>query len=147
VVVLSDSFWRRFFSADPAVIGRSISVDGAPCTVVGILPAGFKIFRVLNRPLDIFRPLPLDPTDRMQSISVWAKLKPGVAIETAHAQLATAYHALPLPDPGWSADVTPLASRLAAGPRPVLIALEWAVAFVLLIACANVANLLLAVSS
>src|SRR5262249_37377385 len=120
VVMLSDGFWRRFFSADPVVIGRTIGVNGSPCTVGGGLPPDFKIFRVLNRPLDIFRPLPLDPTDRMQSISMWGKLKPGVAIETAHAQLATAYATLPLPEPGWSADVTPLAARLAAGPRPVL---------------------------
>ncbi|PYU81339.1 MAG: hypothetical protein DMG50_16360 [Acidobacteria bacterium] len=49
VVLLSDGFWRRQFAADSAIVGRSIDVDGTPCTVVGVLPSSFKIFRVLNR--------------------------------------------------------------------------------------------------
>ena len=147
VVILSDGFWRRLFDGDPAVVGRSVAVDGTPCTIVGVLPPTFRIFHVLNRELDIYRPLVMDPTDRNEALNVWAKLKPDVSVDTADAQLKTVYASLPNLEPGWSAMASLLSKRFAAGPKPVLIALEWAVALVLLIACANVANLLLAVSA
>jgi putative ABC transport system permease protein len=147
VVLLGDGLWRRMFETDPAVVGRKVVVDGTPCTVVGVLPASFKIFHVLNREVDLFRPLVLDPTERIQTLNVWAKLKPNVAVDTADAQLKAAYPALPFRDRDWSATAWLLSTRLAAGPKSVLIALEWAVAFVLLIACANVANLLLALAT
>ena len=147
VVLLSDAFWRRMFDADPDVVGRSITVDGTPCTIVGVLPASFKIFRVLNRPLDLFRPLVMDPTDRGGTLNVWGRLRPRVEAAAADAELKAIYATLPLPDAGWSAVVWPLALRIAAGPKPVLVLLEWAVGFVLLIACANVANLMLAMSA
>jgi putative ABC transport system permease protein len=144
IVVISDGFWRRFFDADPAAVGRSITVDGVHCTVAGILPPSFKIFHVLNRELELFRPQVLDPTDREQSTNLWAKLRPDTSLDAARAELATVYATLPSAARGWTADASSLAERLTAGPRPVLVALEWAVALVLLIACANVANLLLA---
>jgi predicted permease len=147
VVLLSDGFWHRRFGADPGIIGRSIAVDGAPCTVVGVLPASFKIYRVLNRELDLFRPFVLDVTDREHSINLYAKLKRSVSVEAARAQLATVYATLPIPDHDLTADVSLLSTRFAASSRPILIVLEWAVAFVLLIACANVANVSLAVSA
>jgi putative ABC transport system permease protein len=147
VVLLSDGFWRRLFNADPAVIGRSITVDGTPCTIVGVLPASFKIFRVLNRELDLFRPIVADPSDRAESLNIWARLKPNVGAASADAELKAIYASLDTVDPGWSVVVWPLSRRLAAGPKPVLVLLEWAVALVLLIACANVANLLLAMSA
>jgi putative ABC transport system permease protein len=147
VVLLSHAFWRRQFAADPAIVGRSISVDGTPCTVVGVLPSNFKIYRVLNRALDLFRPLVLDATDREQSLNVYAKLKPGVSLDTARAQMRTVYTSLPADNQLWSADVALLSTTFAAQSRPILLALQWAVALVLLIACANVANLLLAVSA
>src|SRR5262249_50091818 len=131
----------------PAVVGRSVAVDGTPCTILGVLAPTFKIFHVLNRELDIYRPLVMDPTDRSEALNVWARLKPGVSVETADAQLKTVYAALPNLDRGGSAAARRLSKRLAAGPKPVLVALEWAVAVVLLIACANVANLLLAASA
>src|SRR6266566_2562929 len=71
VVLLSNGFWRRQFAANSAVVGQSIDIDGTPCTVVGVLPSSFKIFRVLNREVDLFRPLVLDATDREQSINVY----------------------------------------------------------------------------
>ena len=147
VVVLSDGFWRRQFAADAAIIGQSIDVDGTPCTVVGVLPASFKIFRVLNRELDLFRPFVLDTTDRTQSMNVYAKLKPGVPLDRARAEISTVYSSLAIPDDLWSADVELLSTSFAAQSRPVLVALQWAVALVLLIACANLVNLLLAVSA
>ena len=147
VVLLSDAFWRRLFNGDPAAVGRSIAVDGTPCTIVGILPPSFKIFRVLNRELDLFRPIVVDPNERGESLNVWAKLRPHVDAASADAELKTIYASLDTVAPGWSVVVWPLSMRLTAGPKPVLVLLEWAVALVLLIACANVANLLLAMSA
>jgi len=147
VVVIADGFWRRMFGADPAVVGRTIAVDGTRCTIVGVLSPTFRIFRVLNRELELYRPLVIDPTDRAEALNVWARLKPGVPVEAADTQLKAVYAALPNLEPGWSATAMLLSQRFAAGPKPVLVALEWAVALVLLIACANVANLLLAVAA
>jgi putative ABC transport system permease protein len=147
VVLLNNGFWRRQFAADPAVVGQSIDVDGTPCTVVGVLPSSFRIFRVLNREVDLFRPFVLDATDREQSINVYAKLNPHVSLNIARAQMTTVYSSLPILDHLWTADVTPLTTSFAANSRPILLALEWAAALVLLSACANIANLLLAVSA
>jgi putative ABC transport system permease protein len=147
VALLSNGFWRRQFAANSAVVGQSIDVDGTPCRVIGVLPSSFKIFRVLNREVDLFRPLVLDATDREQSINVYAKLKPGVSLNSARAQMMTMYSSLPIPDHLWTADVALLSTSFAANSRPILLALEWAAALVLLIACANIANLLLAVSA
>src|SRR5438034_1383677 len=147
VVLLSNGFWRRQFAANSAVVGQSIDIDGTPCTVVGVLPSSFKIFRVLNREVDLFRPLVLDATDREQSINVYAKLKPDVSLDSARAQMTTVYSSLPYPDHLWTAGVALLTTSFAANSRPILLALEWAAALVLLIACANIANLLLAVSA
>ena len=147
VVLLSNGFWRRQFAADSAIVGQSIDVDGTPCTVVGVLPSSFKIFRVLNREVDLFRPFVLDATDREQSINVYAKLKPDVSLNSARAQMTTVYSSLPIPGHLWTADVALLSTSFAANSRPILLALEWAAALVLLIACANIANLLLAVSA
>jgi len=147
VVVLSDGFWRRRFGADPSVIGETIDVDGTPCTIAGILPTSFRLFRVLDREVELFRPFVLDATDREQSLNVYAKLKTGVPLDTARAQLAAAYASLPNTDRLWTADAEPLSKSFAAQSRSMLLALQWAVALVLLIACANIANVLLAASA
>ena len=146
VVLLTDGFWRRRFGGDPAVVGGNIVVDGVPCTIVGVLPASFKIFRVLNRELDVFRPYVLDPTEREHAINVYAKLRPGATIEEARVQLAAIYATLPMAD-GWSATANRLADRRSSYAQSIVPLLEAAVGFVLLIACANVANLLLAVAA
>jgi len=147
VVLLSDGFWRRQFGADPSVVGRKVVVDGTPCTIVGVLPSTFKIFRVLNRELDLWRPLVLDREDDERSIGVYARLRRGVSVDAARAQLAAAFTSLPGHALGWTADASLLSTRFAANARPILLVLEWAVGLVLLIACANVANLLLAVAA
>jgi putative ABC transport system permease protein len=147
VVMLSDGVWRREFDSDPSAVGRKVIVDGTPCTVIGVLPATFKIFHVLNRDVDLFRPLVMDPTEKIQTLNLWAKLKPGVPVETADAELKAAYPTLPFRDRDWIGTASLLSTRLASGPKSVLVALEWAVGFVLLIACANVANLLLALAA
>ncbi len=146
-VLLGHGFWQRHYAADPAVLGRSIVVDGVPCTVVGVLPASFRIFRVLNREVELFRPLVLEASDREQSINVYAKLRPTASLEQARAQVAAAYAALPEADRRWSGDVALLSTSFAANAKPVLVALQCAAALVLLITCANVANLLLAASA
>src|SRR5262249_37887708 len=122
VALLSDGFWRGRFVADPSILGRSIVVDGVPCRIVGVLPRSFRIFRVLEHEVDLFRPLVLDPFDREQSINVYAKLKAGAYLEQARAQLAAAYASLPAGDRRWSADVARLSTAFAANSRPVLIA-------------------------
>src|SRR5207302_3643043 len=147
VVILTDGFWRRYFSADPDIVGQSVDVDGTACTIVGVLGPNFTIFHVLNREVELFRPHVLTPTDREQSIGLYAKLRPNVSIDAARAQLAAAYAGLPIPNHLWTAGLRPLSTTFAANARPTMIALEWAVALVLLIACANIANLLLAVSA
>ncbi len=147
VVLLTDGFWRRQFGADPAVVGRVITVDGIPCTVVGVLPATFRIYHVLNQELQLFRPLVLDPTDRAHSLNAYATLRPGVSMEAARRQLSALYVDLPGTDGIWTAGVEGLADSFANQSRALLLALQWAVALVLLIACANLANLLLASSA
>jgi putative ABC transport system permease protein len=147
VVLLTDGFWRRRFGADPGIVGRSIDVDGTPCTVVGVLPASFKIFRILNRELDIFRPFIINPNEHEQAMNLWAKLRPGATIELARAQLAAAYATLPMTGRRWTADAALYQQRYSSGSRPTVVMLEAAVGLVLLIGCANVANLLLAAAA
>jgi predicted permease len=147
VVLLSDGFWRRQFGADPAVVGRRIVVDGTSCAIVGVLPPTFKIFRVLNRELELWRPLVLDREDHGRSIGVYARLRQGVSLDAARAQVEAAFTSLPTHAQGWTSDVSLLSRRFAENARPILLVLEWAVGFVLMIACGNVANLLLAVAA
>jgi putative ABC transport system permease protein len=147
VVLLNDGFWRRRFGGDPHIVGQSIDVDGTPCTVIGVLPASFKIFRILNHELDIFRPFILNPNEREQAMNLWAKLRPGATIELARAQLKTVYATLPMTGRRWTADAVLYQQRASSGSRPMVVMLESAVGLVLLIGCANVANLLLAVAA
>lgn len=149
VVLLGRAFWQRQFGADPAVVGRTLIVDGTPCTVIGVLPEDFKFFRVLNRELDLWRPLVLDPGDREHSVTVYGKLRPGASLESARAELAAAFAAMPS-EPfrdGWTADAERLSARFTANQRPILRALELAVALVMCIAAANIANLVLAAAA
>jgi len=82
VVLLTDGLWRRQFAADPQVVGQSVDVDGTPCIVIGVLRPSFTIFHVLNREVELFRPLVVDATDREHSINLYAKLKRSVSIDT-----------------------------------------------------------------
>jgi predicted permease len=149
VVLLSYAFWRREFAADPDVVGRDITVDGTSCTIVGVLPESFKFFRVLDRELDVWRPFAPDRLDREHSINLYAKLNRGVTLDAARIQLATAFASLPIETfrDGWTTSVGSVTARFASGQRPVLLALEAAVALVMCIAAANVASLVLAVAT
>ncbi len=149
VVLLGRGFWRREFGADPAAVGRTLVVDGTPCTIVGVLPESFKFFHVLNRELDVWRPFMVDPADREHSVTVYARLRPGASLESARAELAAALAALPA-EPfrdGWTATAELLSARFTANQRPILRALEIAVALVMCIAAANISNLLLAAAA
>ncbi len=147
VALLDRGVWERRFGADPGILGRSVTLDERKYTVIGILPAGFRFFR----PLEVLLPLALDASaekpDR-QYLTVLGRLKPEVAPARARSELRSlaanfaAVHAEM--KKGWSAESEPLHRRMTAGPRNDLPVLFGAAGFVLLIACANVASLLLA---
>jgi len=150
VVVLSHRLWQRRFGGDLNLVGQQITVEGEPYTVVGILPADFKNFHVLNRPLDLYQPLALDPKEARReehAIFVYARLKPGVSLGQAQAEMDTFYRRLeqeyPATNSGWGAKLVPLPEAWTERSRSVLLMLLAAVGFVLLIACANIANLML----
>ena len=145
---VTDSGCRQF-NADPSVIGRTLTVDGAPCTIVGVLADSFKFFRVLNRELDIWRPLVADPTDREHTINLHGRLAATASLASARAELAAAFAALPAEGfrAGSTTDVGLMSRRWTATQRPILLALEAAVALVICIAAANVANLVLAIAA
>ncbi|HEX3160657.1 MAG TPA: ABC transporter permease [Gemmatimonadaceae bacterium] len=153
VALLSDALWQRRFNADPLVLGRSLNVDGEPYTVVGVLPPGF---RGLSGQAELWVPiLAHDATAYEQawshSFSLVARLAPGVSPARAQAvveQLGTRVdRAFPHPEIAsehWGAAARPLdAARVDPTVRRSLLVLLGAVALVLLIACANVANLFL----
>ena len=156
VAVLSYGLWQRRFGGDPQMIGKTITLNGLPITVVGIMPAGFQWHirksSSTGRPAEIWSVLDM-PTEgegaiRGRFLSVVARLKPGVSLEQAESEMKTLAVRLeqdaPKYNKGWSVDVTPLREQFVGNVRPALLILLGAVGFVLLIACANVANLLLA---
>ncbi|MFL6213550.1 MAG: ABC transporter permease [Blastocatellia bacterium] len=152
VIVLSYGLWQRRFGGDPGIIGNAITINGRPFTVVGIMPAEFKHPRPeANRQAEMWTPLQVDYAKagrRGDYLGVIARLKPGAAIEQARAEMTTiaAHLEQQYPDSNsnWGTIVVPLHERFVGDVRPVLIVLLGAVGFLLLIACANVANLLLA---
>jgi predicted permease len=147
VAILSHGLWKRRFGSDPAIVGKKISISARPVTVVGVMPAGFEY----PEQTQVWSTLPLElaeePRDN-RSYSAIARLKPGVDLRQAQSQISTINAQLAQSfvdtNKGWDARLSILHERLVRAVRPSLIALLGAVAFVLLIACANVANLLLA---
>jgi putative ABC transport system permease protein len=149
VVMFSNGFWRRRYGADPAIVGRTITVEGESHTVAGVLP-DFTMFRVLDREIEIYTPLPLPAAARSRedhSLVVYGRLRPGVSIERAQSDMANIAQRLadayPKTNTGWSVNVSPLAAYTMR-VRSTLQFLLAAAAFVLLIACANIASLILA---
>ena len=160
-VVLSHSLWQRTFSGDPKVLGKVINLSGKPYTVVGVMPARFVFPRGghdvqagygFQAEPDLWLPLGLPLAARqdrsLRGNVALARLKPGVSMNTAEAELKTISTRLaeitPDSDKGWGVYLQPLTQKLLGDLRPLLLALWAAVGLVLLIACANVANLLLA---
>ena len=153
VVVLSDGIWRRVYGADRGVVGREIQLNGENYQVVGVMPPGFRGF--FNNEADIWTPLVIQPewlTPRAYTnewLSVVARLKPGVGQQQAANEMRAFAEQLKreYPDnfgPQWTLRVKSLNELVTGKIRPALLVLLGAVGFVLLIACANVANLLLA---
>ncbi|HEY7290932.1 MAG TPA: ABC transporter permease [Vicinamibacterales bacterium] len=155
VVVLSHALWQRRFGGRPDIVGSTIQVNGAVRTVIGVMPSDVRLTMrsnsLVGRPIDLWTPWVLPPNARDargRYMSAVARLKPGATIATAQAEMTAIASAmateLPAIDTGWSVRVLSIRDELAGDIRPALLVLAGAVAFVLLIACANVANLLLA---
>ncbi len=154
VAVLSDRLWRRRYGSDPLLVGGTVRINDVPLTVVGIMPAGFT---GLSDKSEIWIPRAMAPrltyaeylTTPQLFIPVVARLKDGVSLEQANAELAAASAAFPLPkreeDGRWSAVAQPIGdARVDPTLRRSVLLLLAAAACVLLITCANVAGLLLA---
>jgi putative ABC transport system permease protein len=145
--ILSEGLWKRRFGADPKIVGTQVMINGLPRTVVGVMPAGFDF----PEGTQVWWSMPIDPQEEARdnrSFSVIGRLKPGVPLQQAQTQVSTVNAQLAKANPetstGWDAKLSLLQERLVRDVRPSLLVLLGAVALVLLIACANVANLLLA---
>jgi putative ABC transport system permease protein len=157
VVVLSHALWSRRYGADRGVIGRDLVLDGEKFTIIGVMPAAFSPDDYaelwLPSPWDV-PAHPLSPNNDPRSmrdrsyLDVWARLKPGVTMQEAQAQMNAIAQRLEKQYPNEDEDtgvvLVPLREEVVGSLRPMLLTLFGAVSFVLLIACANVANLLLA---
>jgi putative ABC transport system permease protein len=147
VAVLSDGLWRRRFGADPGIIRRAVILDGDSYAVIGVAPPGFD----LPAKRDIWLPLTVDPAKENRGahyLRVVGRLKPGVALQQARTEMTEIAgrleHQYPDTNTGWGTLVIPLAELQVENIRTALLILLIFVSFVLLIACADVANLLLA---
>jgi putative ABC transport system permease protein len=151
-VVISDALWRRRFGGDQNVVGRSVSLNGEPYQIIGVLPPTFRAF--FNNQAEIFTPLALTAEQLSagftnEYLSLTARVKPGVTVAAAQVEMKQFADRLKKdsPDdfpPDWTLAVTPLNEKATGPIRTPLLILLGSVGMVLLIACANVANLLLA---
>ena len=150
-IVISDRLWKRRFGGDRAILEKPVVSQGTPYTVVGVMPPGFSF---LDKSVDVWLPIGFTAQSRIprgRSLTVVGRLKPGITVERAQLDMTQVSAQLTqmFPDfnTGWTSRVVPLREQLTGDVRPALLVLAGAVAFVLLIACANVANLLLARAS
>jgi len=160
VVMISHLLWQRRYASDPDIVGRTLLLDGVPTTIIGVMPSRFTYPNGNEIPESYgFAPrteiwLPLDLTDHewsnriSRNLLVIGRLKEGVSTVQAESELEAITGGLarrfPDSNSGWSARVVPMMSQAVAGVKPALTLLLVAVALVLLIACINVANLLIA---
>jgi putative ABC transport system permease protein len=150
-VMLSSVLWKGRYGADPHIVGKSIQLDGAPHTVVGVMPAGFHGFDdkdLLWTPLRLRRDNGIGSSANFHWLGAFIRLPDGVSLKQARSELnavATRLHQEdPSGDVGFGVDLQTLNDAFTSGVRPALLMLMGCVGLVLLIACANVANLLLA---
>ena len=158
VALISYDLWQRRFGGDSAVIGKVARLDDDPITIIGVMPRGFR--HPMERggsPMELWAPIDLDNPDpnfvnvrRFRMLEVIGRLKPGTTVATAQAELDALTGRLKADYPndypdseGWKASALPLAEKVVGDVKPALVVLLGAVGFVLLIACANVANLML----
>ncbi len=157
VAILSYGVWQRLFNADPAIVGKSITLNGKSFTVVGVLQRTFMLnAEVLPSEgpmdkVDIFLPLPLGPDAAQrrgdENYNIVARLKPGVSLHQAQADIDIIANGIRIKDKrdaSYGMDVVGLQNQVVGDVRRALLVLLGSVSLVLLIACANVANLLLA---
>ncbi|HEU5181153.1 MAG TPA: ABC transporter permease [Candidatus Polarisedimenticolia bacterium] len=148
VAILSDGIWKRRFGGKKEIIGQPITLGGESYTVIGIMPEGFR----LPTGADLMMPLVFTPDERQMRgghfLVVMARLKPGATLQAANSEMATIANAQAVQYPdsskNWGAHVVPIYEEIVGDVRPALLSLFAAVGFVLLIACGNVTNLLLA---
>jgi putative ABC transport system permease protein len=150
VVILSHNFWQRRFGGAQDIIGRTITLDDKPCTIVGVMPKGFD-FPSYN--MDLWMPAGLDAERGMDGsggrfLQVIARLKPQSTLEQARAEMSAISRRMALANPSFNANldahIVSLREMVVGGWRLILLVLFGAVSCVLLISCANVANLILA---
>src|SRR5688572_16587095 len=152
VAILSDGFWKRQFGGAADVVGRTLRLDGEPYLVVGVMPAEFSVRAWGAAGTQLWVPVAYKNEERAvrenHNAQVIARLKPGVTVEQAKAEMAEISRRLeqayPKDNAGWGATVVPLHEVVVGDVRMPLVVLLAAVALVLLIACANVGNLLFA---
>jgi putative ABC transport system permease protein len=152
VVLLSHSLWQRRFGSDPGVIGRALTLNGESYTVVGVMPRFVQLPGYATRSDQLWVPIAFPQEEASQRgnhfLEVIARLKPGITLKQAQAEMETIAARLAQQYPVYNmrrgAVVVPLHEQVVGDIRPALLVLLGAVGFVLLIACANVANLLLA---
>ncbi|HZD51255.1 MAG TPA: ABC transporter permease [Silvibacterium sp.] len=156
-IVLTYGLWERAFGGDPNLLGQNITIDGKPRTVVGILPREFRLSHEVIPVIggidkaEIFMPLPMDAKEELnygpEDYNILARLKPGVTFQQAQADISIIAARLREEkhrDPSFTISVVPLREQVVGNVRSSVLILLGAVAMVLLIACTNVANLLLA---
>jgi len=146
VIVLDHGYWQRRFGADPKIVGKTLTLDREPWLVVGVMPPDFRPIGMAAAP--IYTPYVV--ADNPHGLNVTARLKPGVSLETAQAELNVIASRLSRENPDWKTlklQAQPVLEQMTGPQRPLLLLLLGAVSLVLLIACVNVANLLLARSA
>jgi putative ABC transport system permease protein len=151
VVILSHAFWQRRFGADRAIVGRTVEIGALPATVVGVLADSFRHVEANpEREADVFVPYQFDPAQPNRGahfIRAVGRLRTDASVEQAQAELTAIARRLEQAYPGdntnYGVRVSPLHTAVVADSRPALLLLAAAVGFVLLVACANLANLLL----
>jgi predicted permease len=150
-VMLSYGLWERRFGADPSIVGRAITINDEPHTVVGVMPPSFDFATVFapGSRFDIYLPFALSPeTNRWgNTMAMIGRLKPGATVAQARAELRELAPQMVREHPernGFTGLITPLADRVSGGIRLAVLVLAGAVGLVMLIVCANLSNLLLA---
>jgi putative ABC transport system permease protein len=137
VVTLMHSFWQQYFGSDPQVLGQAITLDATPYTVVGVMPSSFRF--PSGSEVQI-----LVASEQQSLTRIIGRLKPGVSVARVQAELSAIEKRA---DPNIEVKVVPLAAHLSGNLRPAIVTLMAVAGLVLLIACANVANLMLARAS
>ena len=151
-VMLSYGFWKQHFAADPNVLGKSLTLNAMSCAVIGVLPANFRFSAArVYMPIEQMDSVELRTRENHPGLRVIGRLKPGVTMAAAQAEIGAICNGLarqyPATNAGHGATSVRMKDDIVGYIRPTLLLLECAVGFVLIIACANVANLLLARST